>query len=103
MTISDIIVLARQGYKKKDIDELLKAVPETEKTKEEPKEEPKETQSEQDSKPDFETMYNNILEKYNNTLDTLKKMQLDNRKDQTGHNEKSDEDIALEHFNKIMR
>lgn len=106
MTLSEIIILAKQGYKKKDIDELLKLDTEPEKTEEvkESKEEPEETDPEtKTDKPDYEFLFNELSKKYDETAEALKKAQSANRKDQTGHTEKSDEDIALEHFNKILR
>lgn len=111
MKLTDIIALAKQGYKPNDIKELLALAEPNEKTgndepetpeKEEPiedreqeKEEPAENKAE-NKEPDYKALYEKSQK-------ALKEAQKKNRSDQTGHEERTPEQVALDHFNTILK
>lgn len=121
MKIGDIIALAKAGYKKKDIEDLLavdteekkeepdsKEEPEPEKKKEEqePKEDPnpeekKEDPDPEEKKEDPEPDYKKLFEE---SQAKIKKLQEKNRKDPSkATTPKTADEIALEHVNQLFR
>lgn len=86
--LSEILALAKAGYKKKDIDEILKMEAgkkdENEKDLQKPKDEiqgaPVDTGAD---KQDYETLYNEALKKLSEVESKLTKAQADNRSEGT--------------------
>lgn len=111
MKLSDILVLAKQGYSASDIKELIQLAEGKEVEKLEPDTETKETETETTSDkgteeteqteahPD-ETDYKSL---YEQTAAELKKLQADNRRDTSGSTPKTPEQIAIEHFNRYLK
>lgn len=109
MNLSDILTLAKQGFKASDIKELIALADskdsgtdtETEKTDDTEKESGKDTGTEQtDGKEDPEPDYKSL---YEDSQKALKAAQAENRKKNSGKDEKTPKDVALEHFNKILK
>lgn len=110
MKLTDIIALAKQGYKPNDIKELLTLAEPTEKTandepetpeKEEPIEDKEQEKEEpvkepENKEPDYKALYEESQK-------ALKEAQKKNRSDQTGHEERTPEQVALDHFNTILK
>lgn len=109
MKLTDIIALAKQGYKPTDIKELLAlAEPDDKTANDEPetpeKEEPikdkeqvaDEPETPENNEPDYKALYEESQK-------ALKEAQKKNRSDQSGHEEKTPEQAALEHFNNILK
>lgn len=112
MKIGDIIALAKAGYKKKDIEDLLavdteekkeepdsKEEPEPEKKKEEqePKEDPNPEEKKEDPEPDYKKLFEESQAK-------IKKLQEKNRKDPSkATTPKTSDEIALEHVNQLFK
>lgn len=90
MNLLDIISLAKAGYKKSDIDELLKIqIDESEKTDDSSTSMDEENTSEgegvdcpeeSDEKPDYEKMYKDLTTEFEKVKNDLKTVQESNRK-----------------------
>lgn len=113
MNLSDILTLAKQGFKAADIKELIaladtkESKPEgsenenTEKHTEGEKEPEKEVPEENVSSGENDTDYKKL---YEETLEKLKKAQSENRRSQDGKTEpKTTEQQILDHFNSILK
>lgn len=98
MNLLDIISLAKAGYKKSDIDELLKIqIDESEKTDDGSKSMDEENTSEGDSvdcpeesddkKPDYEQMYKDLETEFEKVKTDLKTLQENNRRKDVSGNE----------------
>lgn len=111
MKLSDILALAKQGYSASDIKELIQLAEGKEVEKPEPDTETTETETEttsdkgteeteQTEEHTEETDYKSL---YEQTVTELKKLQADNRRDKSGDNPKTPEQIAIEHFNRYLK
>lgn len=92
MNLTDVIALARAGYKKKDIDELLAIEveePEEPQEKVEEKEEPEETEEEEEPAVDYKKLYEESQEQ-------LKAAQKKNVKEPMKDDSKKDEDVVAD-------
>ena len=97
MTLGEIIALAKAGYKKQDIDELLAIkVDEPDPEPEDPKstENPSGSEGDPDTspedpedKPDFEDMYNSLQKEFDKLKEDLKKAQEKNVHQNNGGND----------------
>lgn len=105
MKIGDVISLAKAGYKKKDIEDLLALdtkEPEPEEKKEEPepkekKEDPEPEEKKEDPAPDYKKLFEESQAK-------IKKLQEKNRKDPSkAATPKTADEIALEHVNQLFK
>jgi outer membrane biosynthesis protein TonB len=110
MKLSDIIALAKAGYKPSEVKELLEMA-ETD-SKEEPTEptkpnEPTEPTEPKDDKKDPETSKEptepDYKALYEETEKKLKEAQKENRKDDASGNVKTDEETALNYINSIFK
>lgn len=95
MKLSDILELAKNGYKASDIKELIElADSKADDAEDEHKEDTEEIQPE--DKTDYKALYEESQTR-------LKKLQAENRRDQSGHTEKTPEQVAIEYFNRTLK
>lgn len=107
MKLSDILVLAKNGYKANDIKELIeladRKADDTEDEKKEVEADDAEDEHKEDTEgiqPEDKTDYKAL---YEESQTRLKKLQAENRRDQSGHTEKTPEQVAIEYFNHTLK
>lgn len=112
MKITEIIALAKAGYKKSDIDKIIeeeKAAAESEEIDEveeieEEKEEIKEEhiEEEKEEEPDYKALYEELKKSKEETEKKLKQAQKMNREKEIEKSDKTDEDIVSEMLRGLM-
>lgn len=107
MKINDIIALAKQGYKPADIKELISLAEPENKEDDEPEDDPLEESNDTRDTPPAQEDENkdevDYKKLYEETEKKLKAAQAANRRDAEHNDIKTPEQIALEHFNSILK
>lgn len=113
MKIGDVIALAKAGYKKKDIEDLLvvdteekKEEPDSKEEEPEPKEKKEDLDSEKDKEPEEkkEESIPDYKKLFEESQAKIKKLQEKNRKDPAkATTPKTADEIALEHVNQLFK
>lgn len=102
MKLSDILELAKNGYKASDIKELIELADSKADDAEDEEKEVKADDAEdtEEIQPEDKTDYKAL---YEDSQTRLKKLQAENRRDQSGHTEKTPEQVAIEYFNRTLK